>query len=226
MAQIGPLRKGDSVRVKAGVMCPDYERLSLAGWQGRVFEIQQEDDGRTTIGIQWDSITLAELPGDFLADCGEQGCEGIEMYLDADDVERAEARDTEKEACARAEAVRMKCFWLGAGAQGKRILDVIDGIDPDDEEALFTAWEAYMRKVLTLPFAATVCEPQERGPLDEGDEVQVLSSAGIDDPMGVLVKVRRGSRDYSFPLCDLEVVSRKSPAHRPVEDYRFWFANR
>ena len=225
MAQIGPLRKGDSVRVKPGVMCPDYERLSLAGWQGRVFVVEQED-GRMIIGIQRDSITLADVPEDYLADCGEQGSEGVDMYLDADEVERAAARNTEKEARARAEIVRVKCSWLGEGDQGKRILEVIGEIDPDDERKLFSAWQALLARVLAFPFAAKVYEPQDRGPLDEGDEVQVQAFAGIDDPMGVLVKVSRRLRKYVVPLCDLDVVSRTTPAYQPVEDYRVWFANR
>ena len=29
-------KKGDSVKVKDGVMWPDYEELCLAGWQGRI----------------------------------------------------------------------------------------------------------------------------------------------------------------------------------------------
>lgn len=226
MAHTSPLEKGDSVGVKPGVMCPDVEGLSLSGWQGRVFEVAQDPDGQTTIGIRWDSLTLAALPENYLVDCAEHGCEGVDMYLDADDVERAEPRDTEKDAGARAEVVRMKCFWLGEGAQGRRILDVVGRIAPDDERKLFSAWHAHLKRGLTFPVAAQVYEPQERGPLNEGDKVQVVSFAGVEDTVGVLAKVRHGSREYIIPLCDLDVVSHQSPARPPVGDYRVCFANR
>lgn len=50
---------GDSVRVRKGVLCPDNDAVCLAGWQGRIFEIEDRD----LIGIRWDSITLKNMPG-------------------------------------------------------------------------------------------------------------------------------------------------------------------
>ena len=34
-----PFKIGDSVKVKARVMCPDDDSVCVAGWQGRIFEI-------------------------------------------------------------------------------------------------------------------------------------------------------------------------------------------
>ena len=55
------LKIGDSVKVKEGTMCPDLEDLCIGGWQGRVSEVGEDDDGNDFICIRWDSITLKNI---------------------------------------------------------------------------------------------------------------------------------------------------------------------
>ena len=45
---------GDSVKIKEDVMYPDDESVCMSHWQGRVFDLDDDD----VIGIRWDSITL------------------------------------------------------------------------------------------------------------------------------------------------------------------------
>ena len=73
---------------------------------------------------------------------------------------------------------------------------------------------------------AEVSEIQEKGPLDDGNVVQVRGIAEADDLYGVLVDVQYGRKHFVFPLCDLTVRNKKSPNHTPVQDYCVWFANR
>jgi hypothetical protein len=218
--------EGDSVRVKQGVMCPGFKGLSLAGWQGRIIGVEREDNGEVLVGIQWDSLSLSAMPEKFLADCAAQGCDCTEFYLGVDDVEPAQARDTEAEVQRSARLVEFKSLWMDMGAQGKRILKVVGETDPDDPLEALEAWGKHLEKTLTFPFDARISEFQERGPLAEGDTVQVLAIADVDELMGVVVQYNRGWRKRVFPLCDLEVVPRKSPACLPVKDYCEWFANR
>ncbi|MBE0556572.1 MAG: hypothetical protein IH628_05000 [Proteobacteria bacterium] len=88
---------GDFIRVKQGVTCPDFEGLSIAGWQGRIISIEQEDDD-IVAGIQWDSVTLSAMPEEYVADSEAQGCDCTQMYLGIADVESAQARDDVAEA--------------------------------------------------------------------------------------------------------------------------------
>ena len=212
-----PFKIGDSVRVKKGVMCPDDNSLCIAGWQGRVFET--EDDG--IVGIRWDSITLKHLPLEYIKQSEEEGMDWAEMYLSADEIEPASPRDSEETADQVREEMESTSLWLGEGEEGERILKVI--ADADDE---VEAWNDHLAKVLTFPFDAEVSEPQDRGPLDDGDKVQVKGIADPDDLYGVLVNVTRGRERFVFPLCDLTVLDRKSPNYMPVKDYCVWFANR
>ncbi|NQE53216.1 hypothetical protein C5S29_06450 [ANME-1 cluster archaeon GoMg3.2] len=55
------LKIGDSVKVKEGMPCPDFEDLCIGGWQGRVSEIGEDDDSNDFICIRWDSITLKNI---------------------------------------------------------------------------------------------------------------------------------------------------------------------
>jgi len=223
--QSGGFRIGDSVRVKPGVMCPDFKGLSLAGWQGRVISIDEQDDD-TLVGIQWDSVTLAAMPENFIAQSEAEGCDCTEIGLGIEELEPAQARDNAADAQRSARFVESNGFWMDMGEQGKRILGVIKGTDPDDPWEALEAWEEHLRKTLTFPFDATVSEFQEHGPLAEGDKVQALSIEKTDETMGVMIGIKGGWRKRRFPLCDLEVIPRKAPAYLPVNDYCVWFANR
>ncbi len=226
MKQQRRFKIGDSVRVRDGVKCPEDARLSLAGFQGRVSEITKKDGGKTCLCIEWDSVTLTGLPDTYLERCEQEGYEVSEICLDAVDVDSAQPRDTEEEAEACADAVRARSFWLGCGDQGARILGVIGNIGVEEDEDLFLAWYDSLSSRLVFPFAAKVCEFQERGPYQEGDNLVVLAFAGIDDVMGILARVKRRFFKRSFPLCDLEAVSLPPEMREAIEDYQTWFANR
>ena len=210
-------RIGDSVRVKKGVMCPDNDSVCIADWQGRVFET--EDD--SIVRIRWDSVTLKQLPVEYIKQSEEEGMGWAEMYLSADEIEPASPRDSEETSDQVREEMESTSSWLGDGEEGERILKAI--ADADDE---IEAWNDHLVKVLRFPFDAEVSEPQDRGPLDGGDHVQVKGFSNADDLYGVLVSVTRGRERFVFPLCDLTVLDKKSPNYTPVKDYCVWFANR
>lgn len=75
---------GDSVKVKKGVMCPDDDTVCMSGWQGRVFDVNND-----VIGIHWDSITLRQLPVDYITKSEEEGLGWTEMYLGPDEIKPA-----------------------------------------------------------------------------------------------------------------------------------------
>jgi len=89
------LEIGDSVKVREGVMCPDMEDLCIEGWQGKVSEVGGDKYGNALIGIRWDSITLKNLPDDFIEQSEEEGLDCTRMYLWQEDVKPVECRDTE-----------------------------------------------------------------------------------------------------------------------------------
>ena len=92
--------------------------------------------------------------------------------------------------------------------------------------AALSAWAAYLEEHLAFPFEAEIDEYQSRGPLQAGDRVNVTGVSLVDDLHAVIVDLWRGRRKYAFPLCDLEVIDKRSPNDQLVGDYRVWFANR
>lgn len=210
----------DSVKVKAGVNSPDDDSLSIAGWQGRLFDIDEDEE---TIGVRWDSITLDELPPAFIKHSEIEGLDWAEMYLGVDEIELAPPRDSEAEAKRAREALHSRYRWFDGSDEGERIAAVIADTDEGDE---LDAWVDHLSRTLSFPFDAKVTEHLERGPLERGNRVSVQGIDEADDSCGVLVNVTRGKECLVFPLCDLTVLDRKSPCYLPVKDYGVWFANR
>jgi len=208
---------GDSVKVKEGIMCPDDDSVCIGGWQGRVFEIEEGDN---VVGICWDSITLKQLSLEYIKRSEEEGLGWTEMYLSVNEIEPTSPRDSETTADDVAEEMESKFQWLGMDKEGERIFKLI--ADADDE---VEAWNSHLAKLLVFPFEAKVSEPQDHGPLDDGDKVQVHGITEADEHYGILVDVSRGRQHFVFPLCDLTVLDRKSANYTPVQDYCVWFAN-
>ena len=220
-------RIGDSIRVKPGIKDPDFG-TAIGGWQGRISNIDKSNDETLcVVSIQWDSVTLKNMPVAMIEQCEEQGLDWAEMALGANDVEPEKPRDTESDVAKIKTQLSSQHGWVSLGEEGKRIQKVLAGIDADDEMGALGAWEEHLDKKLRFPFEAAVAEFQERGPLRDGDKIVVTGNADATDEMyGIIVDVRVGKRKYAFPLCDLEVTDKKSPNYQLVKDYAVWFANR
>jgi hypothetical protein len=91
------LEVGNTVKVKEGVVCPDMENLDISGWQGRISEITKDKDGNLLIYIEWDSITLENIPDIFIEDSEENGLGFDCMSLFDNEVELTICRDTKED---------------------------------------------------------------------------------------------------------------------------------
>lgn len=215
-------KAGDSVMVKAGIVDSDFGS-GIGGWQGRIAE---EPDAAGMILIAWDSITLQNMPDAVIEQCEEQGLDWTHMGLEAREVELTNPRDTEEDVARVINELSDKFAWSYLGEEGRRIGEVLAGVDRDDEMAALHAWEDHLTKHVVFPFEAEVSEYQDRGPLQAGDHVTVRGISGVDDLYGIIVRLRYGRRQYDFPLCDLEATDERSPNYQLVMDYAVWFANR
>jgi len=217
------IRVGDVVRVKPGVRDGDFD-IDMGGWQGRVSEISPLEN---LICIDWDSLTLLNMPGAMIARCEEEGLGWDQFYLESSEVEPAAARDTKADVAKAVRKLQEEHAWDYLGEKGSGIARVLAGVKADDEWAAFQAWETHLRQVLRFPLAAVeVAEYQEVGPLRAGDKVDVQRIIEVVDMYGVIVAVRHKRGSYHFPLCDLEATDKGSANHRFVQEYAVWFANR
>ncbi len=88
------LKKGQSVKVKPNTLDYESERYDISGWQGRVMDIDKNEDG-TFIEVQWDSITLLAIPFEYIEESVEEDLEYENYILGEEDLIVCEPRDTE-----------------------------------------------------------------------------------------------------------------------------------
>lgn len=219
-----PFDIGDVVRVKDDVEYNDDLDWSIAGWQGRVAKIMDADP--KMLLIEWDSVTLREMPPALIDESEMEGLDWERYYVFLEDMEAAEPRDAPQDVKKIRRQLHEQHLWTSLDEEGRYIQQVLDQARSDGERALFRAWETDFSNRLTFPFEATVDEYQERGPLRSGDEVRVTSIMFMDCLYGFIATVRHGRATPQIPLADLEPLDEESDNYLPLRAYRVWFANR
>jgi hypothetical protein len=79
-------RVQDKVRVKFGVIDPDFPDIPLGGWTGTVTELEQADD-EITYDIKWNQRTLDGMHPIYRKRCERDGLELHSMWLGEEDLE-------------------------------------------------------------------------------------------------------------------------------------------
>ncbi|MCD4816189.1 MAG: calcium-binding protein [Methanosarcinales archaeon] len=224
--KMNELKIDDSVKVKSGILCPDLEDLCIGGWQGRISEITEADDGTAIVRIEWDSITLKNMPDCYIDQSEEEDLDCSAMYLEPDDVELTESRDKKEDAAETLKAIFKAYRWDWLGEEGKRIQNVLFHVDENDEMKVLEVWEKYLEKTLSYPFDAIITEGSSGGHLKQGDKLSVKRISLVEDFHGIIVELRLKRNKYDYPLCNMEVINRKSSNYQLVSDYCTWFWNR
>jgi hypothetical protein len=221
------LKIGDCVVVREGVKEPDLEEFEIGGWQGRVLEIDTDSDkDNVLITIEWDSLTLFQIPSNYIEQSEIDGFDWSRMVLYDSDLEKSVSRD-KKENVKKAKAkLSDKYYWASLGQEGIRISKLLHGIDPHNEMKCLQKWVEHLDKELTFPIQAIVSESEDDWLIKSGDKVIIKALPHIVDMYGVIASIRLNGKKYEFPLCDLEVIDKTLPDFQLIEDYGIWFANR
>jgi hypothetical protein len=67
----GGLVEGTRIRVKAGVVSPEFPDISIAGWTGEVSETVGKPPQLSYL-VKWDAATIAAMPQDYVERCEAQ----------------------------------------------------------------------------------------------------------------------------------------------------------
>jgi hypothetical protein len=221
------LKIGDSVIVKAGIMDPDSETFEMGGWQGRVNAIIPEsDNANTIITIEWDSLTLKQIPAEYIHQSEAEGLDWTAMNLYETDVEKSIPRDNQKDVKMEQDLLSEKYYWSSLGEEGLRISKILEGVNPKDEMKCLQNWVSHLDKALTFPIQVIVPESENNWLIKEGDKVRIESLSEIVDLYGIIAGIELKGKKLEFPLCDLQVIDKKTANFQLIEDYRTWFANR
>lgn len=220
-----PFKVGESVAVKPGVQDPDYGD-DMSGWQGRVIEIEEHPPEPPIVTVRWDSLTLHNMPRTSIERAEKEGLDWSEMNLYSTELEEATSRDSLEDVAAAAREIATHVGWLHLDEGDDRIQKVLNGIDPQDDDACLEAWFRYLEKTLTFPFEAKLTEFDLFGPIRAGDTIRVIALNEVFEDYGILVDVKKGRETYQLPLADLEVKDYRAPQYQVVKGYAVWFANR
>ena len=84
----GKLTIGSRVRVRDGVVSPDFSDVSFAGWTATIMEFNGKKPNQKFI-IEFDDAVIAAMPTNYLQRCEEQRLLYTMACLEADQLEAA-----------------------------------------------------------------------------------------------------------------------------------------
>ncbi len=221
------LNIGDSVKVKQGIKEPDLKEFEISGWQGRVTEIDDNSSNdEILITIEWDSLTLEQLPSKFIELSEIDELDWSSMVLYQSNLNKTESRDKIRDVEKIQEKVSDKYYWASFGEEGKRISKVLGDINRHNELKCFELWDKYLEERLVFPIKAIVDESEDNWIIKSEDVLTIKSLSNFVDMYGIITKVRFDGKILEYPLCDLEIPDKESKAYQLINDYRIWFSNK
>ncbi len=233
------MKTGISVKVKDGIVSPDYKDLIISSWQGRVREI---NDDIVTINI--DSITLASLSESYIVDSLVEGYEFSEIMLFKNEVEIVEPRDSIEDVEKAKNKIDIK---YSIDDEERRISDVLQTSDETVGLENLGVYIKFLRAkipkscLLTGAECFTWEEPyifggwskveyeKEKKTKPVSDDVFKFISFDDEyyDEYGIMAKVKRESDNKTFhiPLWDLEAIDEDTDEYLIISDYSSWMTN-
>lgn len=215
---------GDKVRVKPGIMDPDFEDIPLGGWAGTITEVDSRSDPPTYL-IVWNSHTLAHMHPAYRKRC-ERDDMGVEdMWLGDDDLMPDDGSPPVIE-----QPTEIRTRPLNPKDQDDRVRAAfgLTGDDPVPEvsDETLLAYHRHLSKHLKFPFAATYS--REAGMLLARSEavtvVGLLEADEIDEQYGLFCQALKGREPMDVPLGEVE-AKKGDPNRQLVADYSYWFWN-
>jgi hypothetical protein len=227
---------GDYVKVKKGILCSDNADYIIEDWQGKIIKTSVIVQKESLVLIKWDSLTLKNMPENFIIESIQEDLKFEEMYLDINEIVHTSCRDKDQDEDEIVNQINKKYDHIqpkigGTGndeldKQEHRIAEILKGINRNNENKIEEKWEEYLDSNLKFPFEAIIIDRDEdTGVLDNGDIVIVKKIQGTFDLYGIVVEIRKGRKKYEIPLCELEVHNKSSDNYIMIEDYNLWFAN-
>jgi len=221
---IEEIKIGDYIKVKKGIVAPDFEYQLMDNWQGKVVDIQKDEK---LIEIEWDYETLLNTPNKYLKDLIREGYDYQIMTLGISELERANRRDISNQIKDVKPKLDSKLYWIELYEEEDKIIQygkLFQGIKIDNYKKLHNKWKEYLSENLEFPIETKVIE-SERGRIRIGDKMKLLDIEDYDDIYGIFGIGKCEWEAVTFPICNLEAINKKSQNYRLLRDYSIWFDN-
>ena len=217
---------GNKVRVKYGVIVPDFPDIPLGGWSGTVTEVEQADD-QITYEIKWNKRTLNGMHPVYRKRCERDGFEMETMWLGEEDIEPDDGTSVPIE-----QPTQIKTPPLSEKDQDDRVRMAF-GLTHDDPlpdvspETLMTYYR-YLTANLKFPFFISYWA--KSGPFSSKKVIVPISR--LDPPVEDDFDEEAGLNGIEFdqddeievPLAEIE-LKKKEANFRLISDYSYWFHN-
>ena len=212
---------GAQVRVKRGVVDPEYPDTPLGGWLGSVAEVEEG-----SYLVRWSGATLAAAHPRYRERCERDGADYGGMWFQGDELEADPGEPLSIE-----QPTQIEAKPNSLDEQEDRIRGVFglsgDGAVPDVDGDTLLAFYKHLVARGSFPFDAE-CS-RETGPAHS--TTFAITVLGLIDPgeypdedYGLFCGARQGKRTIELPLADVEVD--ESDARLQVfDDYAYWFEN-
>jgi len=208
---------GNKVRVKYGVIDPDFPDIPLGGWTGTVTEVEQKED-QITYEIKWNKRTLNGIHPVYRKRCERDALEMETMWLGEEDIEPDNGTPVPIE-----QPTSIVTKPLTEKDQDDRVRMAL-GLTHDDplpEVSLKTllAYYRYLAANLKFPFKA---RSESDGTTLTVNRLFDPKEYELDEEEGLLCEARDREESFPVPLFELDdaVGNRKL-----VGDYGYWFWN-
>jgi hypothetical protein len=210
-------RVGEKVRVKLGVIDPDFSDIPLGGWSGTVKEVEQAEND-ITYDIKWDKKTLNGMHPIYRKRCERDDLELQSMWLGEEDIEPDDGTPVPME-----QPTQIKTTPLSEKDQDDRVRKAL-GLTHDDplpnvSRKNLLLYYRYLTAYLKFPFKA---KTESDGTSLTVHRLIDPNEGGLEEDEGLLCEARDRQTTLTIPLSELNdaVGNRKL-----VEDYGYWFWN-
>ncbi len=218
---------GDVVEVRKGFKDFDNDKYDLGGWQAVVTDMFENEDEGMTVELVWTAETLQKkIPANYYIESMQNEWVWSEYSIDDDeDVTKVNKTFDEEETVRAQLEIEKRFYWYQFGDEGMRIMQIINGLESDNDTEAYLRWQKAIEKEAKFPVPCVVKEHQFVPKLRQGDEFLLKRIVSIDANIGLIVEGDCRNEVVQIQLSNLDVKNNKSKLYTLFADYAFWFDN-
>jgi hypothetical protein len=148
------MKLGDNVKVKQGLLDPYLNKIDISGWHGRITFFYPHNDS-ILIQIAWDSLTLKQMPIEFIKSYIKNKWGYALSYIKIEDVKLSKPRDSVVDVDNLVEKMDKDHDYESYSEQDKRISKIFPSLDISVNNKNLKIYFEYLQKNLHEPIILT-----------------------------------------------------------------------